>query len=251
MILEIDPLVILIICFAFCLGGFIKGMASFGLPMVTVPVLSMVFSVPVAVTLTIIPILLSNVYLIIQSKLLRVTLQRFWPLITALVITLFFSTQLLLELNSNTLMIIVGCCLLLFVLSNVFKFQIKVSPRFEKIAGIFVGAASGLLGGITSFFGIIALSYLVALKLPKEKFVAAVSTLLFTGGLAMALLLANLKILSLQELGFSIFAILPLSVGMFLGQILRGKISQHLFQRFVLVILGLLGFFIVVKNIPF
>jgi uncharacterized protein len=250
MILEIDPLVILIICLAFSLGGFIKGMASFGLPMVTVPVLSEAFSVPVALALTAVPILLSNVYLIKQSKLLRVTLQRFWPLITALVITLLFSTQLLLELNSATLMVIVGCCLLLFVLSNVFRFQIKVNPRFEKITGIFVGTASGLLGGITSFFGLIALSYLVALKLPKEKFVAAVSTLLFTGGLAMALLLAKLKILSLQELGFSIFATIPLFVGMFLGQVLRRKISQLLFQRFVLVVLGMLGLYIVVRNLP-
>ena len=127
MILEIDPLVILIICLAFSLGGFIKGMASFGLPMVTVPVLSEAFSVPVALALTAVPILLSNVYLIKQSKLLRVTLQRFWPLITALVITLLFSTQLLLELNSATLMVIVGCCLLLFVLSNVSKTLILFS----------------------------------------------------------------------------------------------------------------------------
>jgi uncharacterized protein len=251
MILEIDPLVILIICVVFSLGGFVKGMASFGLPMMTVPLLSGVFSVPLALALTSIPILLSNVYLIIQSKMLRVTLQRFWPLISALVITMFFSTRLLLELKSNTLMFIVGCCLLFFVLSNFFRFQIKVNPHFEKIIGIFVGVASGLLGGVTSFFGLIALTYLVALKLPKEEFVAAVSTLLFTCGLALALLLANLKVLNLHELGFSIFAILPLFAGMYLGQILRGKISQHLFQRLVLVILGMLGLYIVAKYLPF
>lgn len=52
----------------FLLGGFVKGVISFGLPLVTVPLLSQIFPVPVAITLTLVSVLVSSV---VQAYLCR------------------------------------------------------------------------------------------------------------------------------------------------------------------------------------
>ncbi|MBF0276780.1 MAG: sulfite exporter TauE/SafE family protein [SAR324 cluster bacterium] len=248
---EIELSVLLIVCLAFALGGLVKGIASFGLPMVTVPILSEAFSVPTALALTSIPILLSNAYLIARSGLFQVTVRRLWPLLICLAITLIFSTQLLVILKSDFLMSAVGLSLLLFVLSQFLNLHPNIPPRHEWWISSFIGILSGIIGGITSFFGVASLSYLVALNLTKERFIAAASTLLLTGGLVMAVMLAKLEVLSIREISISLFALIPLFTGLLLGQFLRGYISQKLFRYVVMGILTLLGISMIVKNIPF
>lgn len=250
MILGFEISTLLVICLAFTIGGFIKGIAAFGLPLVTVPILSNAFPVPAALALTSMPILLSNSYQILKGAHFLATLQRLWPMLVCLVITLIFSTQLLVILNMDMLGFAVGLVLLLFVGIQISNFHMKVEPHQEKWIAPLVGIVAGVVGGMTSIFGAIPLTYIVALKLPKERFVAATNVMLLSGGITMAIMLAKLQVLNYHKFTLSLIALIPMFIGLLIGQALREKISQAFFHKIITAVLAITGLSMIIRNFP-
>ena len=95
--------------FALMMAGVVKGILGIGVPVVSVSLLSLAISVPMAVSLLPIPILLSNIWQSLASRQVVITLKRFAPLITALVVGTFTGARLLVEIDQRVLMgVVVG-----------------------------------------------------------------------------------------------------------------------------------------------
>lgn len=235
---DLDLWAVIVVVLTFAVGGFVKGLLSFGLPLVMVPPLSLVFPVPTAVALVTLPILLSNAWQMLLTGGFRETLVRLWPLIATLLTGLVLSTHFLVELDETVVLLIAAGVVLAFVAVDLAGFTITVHPRHERLIGAAVGAAGGLIGGLTSFFGTPPLMFLHALQFPKDRFVQASSVILFAGGVTLTAMLAKLDVLAEDELALSAAGLVPLFVGLTAGQRLRKKIDQALFRR--LVLLGLL-----------
>lgn len=228
-----------VVAAAFAIGGVVKGLLAFGLPLVMVPPLSLVFPVPTAVALVMLPILLSNAWQMFHAGGLREAFARLWPMIAALLITLLFSTQLLVRLDERLILLIAGAVVLLFALVDLIGFTLVVPPRHERLVGVLVGISGGVVGGITSFFGTPLLMYLHALRIDKDRFVQAAALMLFAGGAVMMATLGKLNVLGREELTLSAFGMVPLMIGLAVGQKWRAKVDQALFRR--LVLMGLLA----------
>jgi len=94
---------------------------------------------------------------------------------------------------------------------------------------------------LTGFIGIPSIPYLSALRLEKDHFVTAVCLLLLSGGITLSILLNRMGFLTLDELVLSALGLVPLFIGLSLGQRLRRRISQELISRAILVLLGFVG----------
>ena len=79
---------------------------------------------------------------------------------------------------------------------------------------------------MTGMYGPPIMVFLGALRLDKDFFVTTVSMLYFAGGLALAIGLLGFEVATWQELGVSAIAMIPVYIGLILGQRLRFGLDQ-------------------------
>ena len=90
-----DPQFLLIASLFLLLGGGIKGVIGLGLPLVSVPLLTYLLPVPVAISVLAAPVMVANCYQAMRGGLLVPVLRRIWPLLVAMVIGVLLGAQLL------------------------------------------------------------------------------------------------------------------------------------------------------------
>ena len=241
MSLDIEPYTLLVVMIAMGLGGLIKGLSAFGLPFITVPVLVQIFPVPIAIALTAIPILATNGYQMVQGGHLKAVLARLWTMIIPLMVCLFFSAELLVSTADSALIAVIGLAILIYTISAHLGFELSVKKNQEFWVAPMVGASSGIIGGLTSFFGMPAVFYIIALRLNKDQFVCAIAVTLFSAAMVMTYKLSKLDVLNHNEVILSGVALIPLFLGLIVGQKLRSKINQEKFQKLILIILSVMG----------
>jgi len=165
-----DPFIILVIILAVLSGGLVKGTLGFGMPMVALPIIAFVLPATTAMILLCAPIILTN---FLQIKFNQgVSSYRFLPMFLSMILGLIIGARLILEININTITQIIALSIIFAALVNCFGIKINnINTKSEKTITIILGFGSGILGGLSTFYGPPMLAYLVAADLPKEKFV--------------------------------------------------------------------------------
>lgn len=222
-------------------GGTVKGVLGIGLPLVAVPVLASAMDPKVAVAMMTVPVLSSNVWLVARGSRLRATVQRFWPLILTLAGFTLLSAQLFVEIDAATASFLLGLAVLGFCAMQLFPIKAAVSRRAERWLGPGIGAVSGLMGGISNFFGPPVIAYLIALRLDKDTFVAAVTLFFIVGGVPLYGSLAWHGVLNDNVLVASSIAAIVALAGVAFGVKLRRFVRQETFERFLIGGLFLIG----------
>ena len=243
-----DPTIILIIILAVLAGGLIKGTLGFGMPMVALPIIAFTIPATTAMILLCAPIFLTN---FLQIKFREgISSYRFLSMFLFLVFGLIIGARLILELNLNTITQIIALSIIFAALVNCFGFKItNINDTHEKIITSIIGFGSGILGGLSTFYGPPMLAYIVAVDLPKEKFVRTVSTMYFIGSFPLYGSLIYYGFASKEDLLFSIFLIVPAFLGQQIGTRIRDKINQKQFRTSILITLIILGISLFLKTI--
>ena len=91
---------------------------------------------------------------------------------------------------------------------SILFYSIKNKKR-EKIITSIIGFGSGILGGLSTVYGPPMLAYLVAVNLPKEKFVRTVSTMYFIGSFPLYGSLIYYGFAKKEDLILSVLLIIP------------------------------------------
>ena len=243
-----DPTIVIIIILAVLAGGLIKGTIGFGMPMVALPIIAFTIPATTAMILLCAPIFLTN-FLQIQFK-QGISSYRFLPMFLFLVLGLIVGARLILEINLNTVTQIIAVSIIFAALINCFGFKItNIKNIHEKIITSIIGFGSGILGGLSTFYGPPMLAYIVAVDLPKEKFVRTVSTMYFIGSFPLYGSLIYYGFATKEDLFFSILLIIPAFLGQQIGTRIRDKINQKQFRISILITLIILGISLFVKTI--
>ena len=243
-----DPTVILIIILAVLGGGLVKGTLGFGMPMVALPIIAFVLPATTAMIILCAPILLTNFLQIKFKK--GVSSYRFLPMFLSLIVGLIIGARLILEININTITQIIAVSIIFAALVNCFGIKIEnINKTWEKTITILIGFGSGILGGLSTFYGPPMLAYLVAAELPKEKFIRTVSTMYLVGSFPLYGSLIYYGFATKQDLMVSVALIIPAFIAQQLGTKIRDKINQKQFRTCVLTTLIVLGFSLLTKTL--
>lgn len=240
---------LLIVFLAYSAGGFVKGVASFGLPTIAIPILTFVLPLPLAIAIMVIPMFVSNLYQMRASGHFMISLKRHWPLIAAMLLALIISIPVLKSMNAELLLMIAGTTLLVITFLDWRGITLPDLHQKERYVGPVIGAVGGLIGGVTSFFGILPIFYLVALKIPKEQFISAVSLVLLSGSSVMLIGLNRLEILTPDVAIYALIGMAPLFASMKLGTMLRHRISQEVFRHLTLGLIFTMGLIMIIKGL--
>lgn len=234
---------------AFLAGGIVKGTLGVGLPLVTVPLLSLVMPSPVAISLVSIPVLASNLWQAYDSGVSLASLRRFAPLMLALATATLITVPMTLAMPVATLNAMLAGAVLLAVALMAMKPRFDVAPRWERVASFLVGGLSGILGGISSLTGPIIISYLTALRLQREEFVAVVSAIYLCSAIPLYGSMALYGRLGAGEIGWSLASLVPMALGLAIGKWLRGRMSETWFRRSLLLFLSAVALTLLFKGL--
>ena len=142
------------------LGATVKGALGVGMPLLSIPLLSLIMSPATAIGLLAAPILASNALQLYETRLFVFALRRIvWLMIfqyAALVWTIQWTTTIdVSELNRWTASsVFLSACLLLF------KPQFQIPTSLEVPISILVGLLAGFMGGVSALTGPVVIAYL-------------------------------------------------------------------------------------------
>lgn len=222
-------------------GGLIKGVLGVGLPLVAVPLLSLLLPTPVSMGLLVLPVLGSNLIQAVQGGRLRFALRRFGPLILAQWVATLLAVYFSQSWSSRVIHGFMATTVLLAVLSMWMQPRGEIAARHEVWLAPLIGAMSGALGGVSSLSGPMIITYLMALRLQREEFVGSISIIYLLGSLPMYSAMLWWGRFGWTEVGWSALAMLPVHAGLSAGQYLRSRLSEQVFRRLMLAFLTLLA----------
>lgn len=224
----------------FLAAGMVKGITGMGLPTVAMGVLGAVMSPLAAAALLIIPSFVTNVWQMLAGQGTLRLVQRMWPMMLCIVVGTLLGACLLVTVNPIWSGRALGCALIGYAVLALFTPALSVAARHEWWLSPLMGAITGLLTGATGVFTLPAVPYIQALGLDKEDLVQALGLSFTVSTVALAAGLWSQSALHLEQVGLSVLAIIPALAGMWLGTIVRRKISPKTFRSgFLLFLVGL------------
>lgn len=226
---------------AFLLAGTVKGGIGIGLPTTVIAILSVFVDPRVAVALGLMPIILSNLWQTYREGEWRATLARFWPFALTLIVTLFLASNIAVEADAQTIMLVTGLGIAIFSGTSLIRRPPPVPPHWERRAQVFTGVAAGVMGGFTGLWAPPLVILLLSLRLEKSDFVRATGLLLFMGGVPMLAGYALGGLITMEVFLWSLAMCVPTVIGFSLGEWARRRMDAGRFQKFLLLFFLLTG----------
>lgn len=225
----------------FLLAGLVKGVTGMGLPTVAMGLLGSLLSPLVAAALLLIPSVVTNLWQALVGPGLVPLLRRFWPLLLGILLGTLPGSLLLTRVDAAWSGLALGLVLMAYAAYALVSPRLQVAPRLELWLSPVIGLITGLITGATGVFVIPAVPWLQALRLEKDELVQALGLCFTCSTLALMLGLFWHDALQVEQLGWSLLAVVPALIGMGLGQWVRQRISPALFRLIFLSLLLLLG----------
>lgn len=228
---------VLVIVVAIALGSFIKGVTGSGLPQVAIPVMASFFGIERAVVIMVVPGIVSNAWMLWA---LRGSLRRSRDLPTLFVVGgvgVVAGTWLLKNLDPTILAFALAAVVGLYVVMFLSRSQVRLPAGLTRWTSPPVGLVAGVLQGATGMSGPLVQTYLHAYRLDKQAFVVSTVALYGLFAVVQAAAVAGLDLYTPARLWEGLLALIPMAVMLPVGARVARHLSQHVFDRWVLVVL--------------
>lgn len=111
-----------------------------------------------------------------------------------------------------------------------------------------VGAIGGVFQGAIGLSGPVAITFMNAVGLPRPQFIFTMSLYFFTMTLAQFPVQIALGIMTWERFAFGLLALVPLLLGMVLGEIIGRRMTKSAFDRIIVAVLTLLALRLLAQN---
>ncbi|MCP4327818.1 MAG: sulfite exporter TauE/SafE family protein [Alphaproteobacteria bacterium] len=243
------PETLAVICAIFLLAGFAKGIVGFGLPTVSLALLTVLFGLTEAMALMVIPAFLTNVWQGVVGPDFKVVLRRLWPLLGAGAAAIWLAVILLAQWDATILSGVLGLLLCVYAGYGLAAPRVDLAGGSERWLGPLVGAVSGLVTGLTGSAVIPAVPYFQALGLSRHALVQAMGVWFALATLVLGVSLRRHDMLPADLALLSLVALAPAILGMIAGQRVRHRVSEVRFRIVFLWALFLLGAYIAIRSL--
>ncbi|MES1926667.1 sulfite exporter TauE/SafE family protein [Salinisphaera sp. T31B1] len=249
---EASPLTLTVVAallVIYLFGGFIKGAAAFGQPMLTIPLSSFLLPVPTAIAISIAPVMVANVVQLIQNRRVFRATFVYWPFYVTLVLAMILGLVVLSNVGHEGLLTLIGTLILVFVAVQASGWQPAIATPLRVRAQLVTGAASGLLAGMTSFVSFPSIPVFVAARMQRDVFAMVIGVMFL---LASAILSTGLTVLGVYgraEVLTAVACIAPSAGGQMLGQYVRDRLPERRLRAIVFSMLAAMGASLILRGL--
>lgn len=238
--LQLETLAIIV--GVFLIAGTVKGTTGIGLPTAAVGMMSQFLDPRQAIAMVVFPSLLSNAWQMYRSGRIGEVLGRYWLYILCLMTLIaVVSATLTTSVRTETLLIILGCVVMLFSVLSLAWAPPTLPERFDKLGQAVAGFASGVLGGLTAIWAPAMVTYLMARRVEKDDFVRATGVMIFAGTLPLIGGFWQGGLITGPSAGLSLLMTLPALLGFAIGERLRRALDAERFRKVVLLVFLIMG----------
>ena len=231
----------ILVAAGFFVGGILKGATGAGAPLISVPLLTLIYDAPTAVALFAIPTLIPNIWQTWHFRKSRMPTGFVARFAGAGLLGTIIGTLFLANLPTDILSIGVAVAVLLYVGLKLIVPDWRLSyQRAYPLSGV-AGGLAGIMQGATGISAPISISFLNAMGLDREQFVPTISSYFVAVAVSQipTLMLFGIMTGELALLGCA--ALIPLLAGMPVGSWLARHISAARFNQLILLILAVIA----------
>lgn len=230
-----------VIVFCLAAGGLLKGATGAGAPILAIPALAAVFDVRFAVIVMLVPNLCTNLWQAIRFRAHVLEWTFMLPLLVGGVIGAALGTLALKAFDPNLLSLGVAIAVLVYVAVRISRphWSLPMGPALWLSAP--AGLLAGLLQGGAGLSAPVSITFLNALRLPRESFIATISSLFVAFSVIQIAIASTNGLIRGNEIFYSLFALAPVSLAMPLGAKLANRVSPQVLDRIILTILAILA----------
>jgi uncharacterized membrane protein YfcA len=225
------------------IAGVAKGATGIGMPIVGVPLLALIIDVKRAISLITIPLIITNIVQALEGGRLHAAAFKLIIPIIAFAPGCVLGFEILFRSNQNTSRIISGAML---VLAASLTAVTKRGKRFwvnrqTSITAAAAGMSAGIIAGLSGVAGPPVFIYLLGFDPTPKEFTKLAAMFLIAANVIMALALMQASRMDTLATLYSLVAIVPVVVGMIVGQRLRDRIPTAMFRPVVLTFIFAAG----------
>lgn len=231
---DTDPQLIVLVALILLLGATVKGAMGIGMPLVSIPLLSLLVTPPLAIALLAAPILASNAMQIYETKPLGLSIKRMGLLLLVQTVSMVVTVRWTASISPAELNKWLGLSIFLTAALLMFKPSFHIPAKMEPVCSVFVGLAAGFVGGVSSMTGPVVIAYLIALRMRREEFIGTISTVYLLTALPMYAAMLWFGRFGLGAILLSLLALPPMFLGMHFGKQLRQHLDEQRFRRILI-----------------
>jgi uncharacterized protein len=231
------------------IAGLLKGVIGVGMPIIALPLLSMLIDVRASVMLLSVPLVLSNIPQALEGGQVLPCVTALVPVLIGMVPGITLGVAFLLTVDPGIAKLTAGIVVILVGGLTLIAPRLEIAGRARAPFGLASGFLGGVVGGLAAMPGPIVFVYLLAKGLRGRDFTKEAWMFLVLSAALLATILASSRAFDWSDLGVSTAALFPVAVGMVMGQRVRDSIPGHAFKNGVLVVVLLSGTELVRKAI--
>lgn len=233
---ALDPLVLAIALAAFFIGGILKGAMGFGLPMLAIPAITAAHSLPMALSITVIPVIFTNLWQLWAFRAHRHT--TFLPVFLTLGAVGLVTGGVVLSLVRDAyLEIALGGLVLIYLATRGRKTAAPPPPGRTRLAPVF-GFLAGAVHGATGLSGLVGTPYFHSLGLARPAFVFCNGAMFTLFGALHAPTLAALGLYEVSAIWVGLLTLPAAFAGTWIGTRIGTRLKSEVFSRAVVVIVS-------------
>lgn len=222
-------------------AGSIKGFVGLGLPTIAMALLTLRLDPRAAVSLVLLPMLLSNLWQMTRGPHLGRILRTYWRFALVLGLSVAGTVWASQSVSDRWLRLLLGIAVLAF---SVLSYR-KMVPDMPETMGAphetVFAAITGIVGGLTAAWAVPLVIYLSGKRVSPQEFVQTLGFLISVGSgpLLLAYLLAGHT--GSAELTLSAALVVPTLLGFSLGEYVRARVDPEIFKTALLCVFAVLG----------
>ena len=221
-----------------------------GLPTISLLLLTLFLDLNTAITLIIIPSLITNLWQSIFGKFLKELISEFWLFFLISGIFVFLGTNFFEFIDKKISTFLLSAIIVFYSFLTLRKSKFNIEKLNINLIKLIVFSSNGFFTGATGSLLLPGVLFFQSLKFEKRKLIQALgihfTTLTFFLGLSK---LYYFSYLTLELSYFSLISCITAFLGMLMGNLISSKIEEKLFKKIFLYSLIIIGALISIKII--
>jgi uncharacterized membrane protein YfcA len=238
-----DPPLLLALVLVIAFAGLVHGTLGLGFPVVSTPILAVMFDVRTAILLTLLPTVAVNIASILGARTgYGESLLRFWPLLGWALLGGLGGTWLLSQTDPAPFKLLLAALIVLFLWSShanrIPRAWLEAHPA---AAMMMFGIAAGFSAGTTNVMVAVLIIYFLAIELPRATMVPIMNTGFAVGKVSQLIVLTLAGMVTLPLIAVTAPLALIAVGALSIGQRLRDRVPVETYRQWLRWLLMLMA----------